>query len=149
MIYRTLAQNVTLRFSAEYLCSAENRAQCMKRLLEMPNIKNYVSTSEKFAAVLVPLCIHEDRLSLLYTVRSANLNRHSNEVSFPGGMRDDTDDTYTSCALREANEECGIRPDQVYVYIYSFQIHIYYYINIIHIIYRSGVKPNYSYLVRD
>lgn len=85
----------------------------MSRFLEMPNLSYFNKPTSKSAGILVPLCIDDGRLSLLYTVRSCQLSRHRNEISFPGGIRDESDASWAACAVREAQEECGIHPDQI------------------------------------
>lgn len=63
-------------------------------------------------AVLVPFT-HEEEATLLFTRRSAGLQRFPDEISFPGGRRERTDPTLEETALREANEEVAIRRDHV------------------------------------
>ncbi|QGY29459.1 CoA pyrophosphatase [Pantoea cypripedii] len=66
------------------------------------------------AAVLVPL-IDAAEPGLLLTRRASHLRKHAGQVAFPGGMQDATDDSLIHTALREAQEEVGIHPDQVQV----------------------------------
>ncbi|MEG3128109.1 CoA pyrophosphatase [Pantoea cypripedii] len=66
------------------------------------------------AAVLVPL-IDDAEPGLLLTRRSTHLRKHAGQVAFPGGMQDASDDSLIHTALREAQEEVGIQPDQVQV----------------------------------
>jgi 8-oxo-dGTP pyrophosphatase MutT (NUDIX family) len=40
-------------------------------------------------------------------------DRHSGQISFPGGRHDETDGSFAFTALREAHEEIGIPPSQV------------------------------------
>lgn len=58
------------------------------------------------AAVLVPLVTHPEPTVLL-TLRSARLNAHAGQVSFPGG-RMEAGETPEQTALREAEEEIGL-----------------------------------------
>lgn len=53
-------------------------------------------------------------LHLVLTRRTAQLNGHSGQMSFPGGRRDDSDADFWETALRETREELGIdtRPVQ-------------------------------------
>lgn len=60
------------------------------------------------AAVLVPLVMRESGVTVLLTQRTAHLNDHAGQVSFPGGRRDDTDPDFVFTALREAEEEVGL-----------------------------------------
>lgn len=60
------------------------------------------------ASVLVPVVKRSQGLQVLLTVRSATLRSHSGQISFPGGRREDADDSAAAAALREAEEEVGI-----------------------------------------
>jgi 8-oxo-dGTP pyrophosphatase MutT (NUDIX family) len=62
------------------------------------------------AAVLVPIVDHPEPTVLL-TQRSAHLNDHAGQISFPGGKIDPTDATPLDAALREAWEEVGLTRD--------------------------------------
>jgi 8-oxo-dGTP pyrophosphatase MutT (NUDIX family) len=61
------------------------------------------------AGVLIPLIDHGDTdISVLLTQRSAELNTHAGQVSFPGGRMEPGDADIASTALRETEEEVGI-----------------------------------------
>ncbi|WP_249225557.1 CoA pyrophosphatase [Tardiphaga alba] len=59
------------------------------------------------AAVLIGIVEHEQPTVLL-TQRSAHLNDHAGQISFPGGKIDATDASPLEAALREAEEEVGL-----------------------------------------
>jgi len=59
------------------------------------------------AAVLIPVVDHVQPTVLL-TQRSAHLNDHAGQISFPGGKIDATDASPLDAALREADEEIGL-----------------------------------------
>jgi 8-oxo-dGTP pyrophosphatase MutT (NUDIX family) len=46
---------------------------------------------------------------VVLTRRRADLRRHAGEISFPGGRQDSEDPTLLDTALREAEEEIGLR----------------------------------------
>jgi 8-oxo-dGTP pyrophosphatase MutT (NUDIX family) len=62
------------------------------------------------AAVLIPVVDHPQPTVLL-TQRSAHLNDHAGQISFPGGKIDATDASPLDAALREAEEEIGLSRD--------------------------------------
>ena len=76
--------------------------------------KKFDDRAPAAAAVLVPL-VMRDELSLLLTLRAANLSTHSGQVAFPGGRTDAADRDATDTALREAHEEIGLPRDHVEV----------------------------------
>jgi 8-oxo-dGTP pyrophosphatase MutT (NUDIX family) len=59
------------------------------------------------AAVLIPVVDHSQPTVLL-TQRSAHLNEHAGQISFPGGKIDAADASPLETALREAAEEIGL-----------------------------------------
>lgn len=67
------------------------------------------------AAVLLPVMRRGDALSLLLTVRAADMRSHGGQIAFPGGAKDAADITPVDTALREAQEEVGIDPAHVEV----------------------------------
>ena len=62
------------------------------------------------AAVLIPVVDHPEPTVLL-TQRAAHLNEHAGQISFPGGKIDATDASPLNAALREAEEEIGLKRD--------------------------------------
>ncbi len=68
---------------------------------------------ETEAAVLVPLYVRDEELHAVFTKRREDLRRHPGEISFPGGRRDHPDEELATTALREAEEEIGLAPDDV------------------------------------
>ena len=67
------------------------------------------------AAVLVPLFEQGGEASLAFIRRAATLRSHSGEIAFPGGSVDPTDASLVMTALREAEEEIGLKPSNVEV----------------------------------
>lgn len=67
------------------------------------------------AAVLVPVVVRENTLSLLLTCRAAHLKHHAGQISFPGGRLEPGDAGALAAALRETEEEVGLSADHVEV----------------------------------
>jgi len=66
------------------------------------------------AGVLVPV-VEGDRPRLLFTERADHLSEHPGQMSFPGGGAEPEDADIRATALREADEEIGLAPDEVEV----------------------------------
>ncbi len=62
------------------------------------------------AAVLIALVERENGITVLYTERSSGLRAHSGQVAFPGGRSEPGDAGPAAAALREAEEEVGLKP---------------------------------------
>lgn len=64
------------------------------------------------SAVLISFWAEEDELRVLLTRRAATLSRDAGVVCFPGGLLEEGED-FADAALREAEEEVGLAPEQV------------------------------------
>jgi len=67
------------------------------------------------AAVLVPVVARETGLTVLFTLRTAHLNDHAGQISFPGGRTEPGDASAAETALRETAEEIGLEASRVEV----------------------------------
>jgi 8-oxo-dGTP pyrophosphatase MutT (NUDIX family) len=64
------------------------------------------------AAVLIPVVDRPDPTVLL-TLRTESLSSHAGQIAFPGGRIDPGDASPLAAALREADEEIGLKRDYI------------------------------------
>ena len=67
------------------------------------------------AAVLIPIIDRGDDLAVLLTLRADDLKHHAGQISFPGGRLEAGDIDATAAALRETEEEIGLKREFVEV----------------------------------
>ena len=82
-------------------------------LLSDPRLLPGPAEAPKPAAVLIPLVLRDDRLSVLLTHRAAHLQAHAGQISFPGGRIEPSDHGPVEAALREASEETGLAVERI------------------------------------
>jgi len=71
------------------------------------------SLEPKQSSVLILLFPLDDFLGTILIKRTEDNSVHSGQISFPGGRRDESDTSHTHTALREAEEETGVRPEKI------------------------------------
>jgi len=72
-----------------------------------------VTDEERESAVVVPIAHRDGQPHLLFTKRAEHLPNHPGQMSFPGGKREPEDDSLEETATREANEEIGLRAEEM------------------------------------
>jgi len=65
------------------------------------------------AAVLIPLYLDRGEWNLLYTRRTESVDVHRGQIAFPGGRIEPGDRSPAEAALRESEEEIGLRAADV------------------------------------
>jgi 8-oxo-dGTP pyrophosphatase MutT (NUDIX family) len=105
-----------MKISQEYISQklqeSQKNADDSDGYAEIPVKPN---TRLKCAAVLIPLAFSGDEWHLLFTRRTDRVQSHKGQVSFPGGACDEGETTPEQTALREAEEEIGMRREDVTV----------------------------------
>jgi 8-oxo-dGTP pyrophosphatase MutT (NUDIX family) len=104
--------HLTEEFISQKLAKAGQNALDSDGYAEIP-VKP--ETNLRCAAVLVPLTFYMDEWHVLFTRRTDRVESHKGQVSFPGGACDEGETTPEQTALREADEEIGMKPDDVKV----------------------------------
>ena len=87
----------------------------VRRAVAAHKLKPLDAPDATAAGVLLPLLPYLTDPHVLLTVRSHDVEHHKGEISFPGGMADASDPDLVFTALRECDEEMGIRPEHVEV----------------------------------
>jgi len=80
-----------------------------------PDAVSPVGRKLRPAGVLVPVQIIDGVAYVILTKRSSHLKHHPGQIAFPGGKQDENDADVIAAALREADEEIGLRPGNVRV----------------------------------
>ena len=79
---------------------------------ELASDRHWLDAPPVAAAVLIAL-VMRDSPSVLLTRRGAHLRKHAGQISFPGGRIEPDDASASQAALREAQEEVGLRREHV------------------------------------
>jgi 8-oxo-dGTP pyrophosphatase MutT (NUDIX family) len=76
---------------------------------------NYLSNTDNYkqSAVFALLFQEEENINLLLTQRHQYEGKHSGQISFPGGKKEDTDENLLNTAYRETYEEVGIEQKNI------------------------------------
>jgi 8-oxo-dGTP pyrophosphatase MutT (NUDIX family) len=85
----------------------------IKNILNNRKRKSITDEKSVSAAVLIPLFIKDGEYHLLFTKRSDSVGTHKGQISFPGGVQDETDESFEVTALRESYEELGILSEDI------------------------------------
>lgn len=81
MLKRNLSQ-----INLEKLLSEENKKKTIEKFRKYTKLRIGETSPDKHAAILIPLCIVDNDISLIYTLRSSKLRNHSGQVCFPGNQ---------------------------------------------------------------
>lgn len=98
--------------------------------------EKYMSPNGSYKKASVHITVFEKNSEphLLYIKRASVIkdDKHSGQISFPGGQLEDSDLTLEDCALRETNEELGLDISKIerlgpitpiYVYVSNFMVY--------------------------
>ncbi len=80
-----------------------------------PRLETLFPRESTRAAVLIPLVDRGDDFGVLLTLRADDLKHHGGQISFPGGRLEPGDRDAIAAALRETEEEIGLRREYVEV----------------------------------
>ena len=91
------------------------------------------------AAVLLLIVPRDDSWRVIFIMRASHKDdRHSGQISFPGGRKETTDPSLLDCALRETEEEIGIKKEQITIlgelsplYVFASNHMVYSYVGVI------------------
>jgi len=85
----------------------------LKKILAQRN-KHYITDKDRLpSAVLIPLYQEDGQYHIIFIKRTMTVKTHQGQISFPGGMQDRVDKTLRDTALRESEEEIGLRREDV------------------------------------
>ncbi|CRK90800.1 CLUMA_CG004490, isoform A [Clunio marinus] len=110
------------QINLEIMLSDENKRKTIEKFKKYTKLRFAEKNPEKHAAILIPMCITNNEISILYTIRSSKLRNYSGQVCFPGGKMDDTDNHEIECALRETEEEIGLSSQYIKIWGSGSQI---------------------------
>lgn len=88
-------------------------AEVRDRLSRRPLHSADPAAGTRRAAVLVPLFVRAGALWTVFTLRTDSVEHHRGQISFPGGAEEPEDRSLFHTALRESEEELGIRAQDV------------------------------------
>ena len=99
----------------KYLSNPQKLYTLIRENLESREIQTYQYANVPFrnAAVIIPIFFKNQQAHLLFTKRTDMVEHHKGQISFPGGMQDPIDNDLKDTAIRETNEEMGIKEKDI------------------------------------
>jgi 8-oxo-dGTP pyrophosphatase MutT (NUDIX family) len=85
----------------------------IEKILQNYKKKKITGENLKSSAVLIPLFYNEGQCHILLAKRSEEVDFHKGQVCFPGGGPEPRDSNLLQTALREAEEEIGLKAGDV------------------------------------
>jgi 8-oxo-dGTP pyrophosphatase MutT (NUDIX family) len=83
------------------------------KILRQRKKKKITDENLRASAVLIPIFCNQGQYYVLLTKRSEEVDFHKGQVCFPGGTRELSDSSLLQTALREVEEEIGLRAEDV------------------------------------
>jgi 8-oxo-dGTP pyrophosphatase MutT (NUDIX family) len=87
--------------------------QQIEKILHNRQKKTIIDERRRASAVLIPLFYSQGQYHVLFTERSEEVDFHKGQVCFPGGTREPSDSSLLQTALRETEEEIGLKATDV------------------------------------
>ncbi|MFC1957969.1 NUDIX hydrolase [Chloroflexota bacterium] len=87
--------------------------QKLKHALSQRQKSHIVDASRIASAVLLPLYRKQREHHLLFTKRTDKVKDHKGQISFPGGAREECDESLQDTAIRECTEEIGLPAEAI------------------------------------
>jgi len=87
--------------------------QQIAKILRHHKKRKITDENLRASAVLIPLFYDQGQYHVLLTERSEEVNFHKGQVCFPGGTLEPSDSSLLQTALREVEEEIGLRAEDV------------------------------------
>jgi 8-oxo-dGTP pyrophosphatase MutT (NUDIX family) len=87
--------------------------QQIEKILHHRKREKIIGENLRASAVLIPLFYDQGQCYVLFTERSDEVNFHKGQVCFPGGTREPSDSSLLQTALREIEEEIGLKAKDV------------------------------------
>jgi len=87
----------------------------MERLAELKRIAVQKQSAKKAGVLALFYPSEENKTTLALILRKTYKGVHSAQIGFPGGKYEEEDDTLKETALRETEEEIGVKRDAVFV----------------------------------
>jgi len=88
------------------------QSEDIKRIIDLVPKRYQLIDNHVPAAVLMLFFNRDTHTHLIYIRRTKRMRLHSGNMAFPGGKIDPVDGSSLSAAMRETEEEIGIRADQ-------------------------------------
>ena len=110
--------------SAQYKMAPENRIE--------REAMAHINGKQQISAVLILLFPEHEIPTICFIRRQDYPGAHSGQISFPGGKNEEKDPDLWNTAIRETNEETGIKADQIqhigkltplYIPVSNFWVH--------------------------
>jgi len=87
--------------------------QQIAKILRHHKKKRITGENLRASAVLIPLFYSQGQYHVLFTERSDEVVFHRGQVCFPGGVQEPSDSSLLQTALRESEEEIGLKAKDI------------------------------------